>query len=382
MRGALRPQIGVALRLQVGELYHAALIGDDKAGQQVLQRYVLGMHSIDAGVGIEARQFQRREVLRRRRAGAGSVEGLQRRAVDHESDRDVLGSAHAVKVIADIAQHEADFVEVGKMIDDLGCVRLGRPRRLGECRGRQQDAGELQQITAAHGVLPGGPFGKSRTLSLAAHRRQFLAVGDERGAIAHARAVEPEHFVVGAGFESAGGFAVRPIALPDPNMIEPDDGGVIRVGEAYGYAAAVAIDVALEIDSGRQRHAVLRRNVRIGRIRHRGRMAAIAAGIEIAGPVAKIDAKPEGILEFGEIRVLFGADQKLHHADFLQRMLRQMRGIIAAHETGIGLRVRNAAGEHPIGEIVIGVPLGGRRRWRCQSRRRGNKAGGDRRKAQ
>ncbi len=51
----LRPQICVALRLQIGELHHAALVGNNEAGHQILQRYILGVHRIDAGVSFEPR---------------------------------------------------------------------------------------------------------------------------------------------------------------------------------------------------------------------------------------------------------------------------------------------------------------------------------------
>ena len=130
-------------------------------------------------------------------------------------------------------------------------------------------------------------------------------------------------------------------------------------------AAAVAIDVAFEIDAGRPGDPILRRDIGIVRILDRRCMAAIAAGIEIAGAVAKSDAEPECVLESWKVRILLGADQELHRADLLQRMLRQVLGIVMARETGIGFRVRNAAGEHALGEIgveflIIGQGLGRR----------------------
>ena len=91
---------------------------------------------------------------------------------------------------------------------------------------------------------------------------------------------------------------------------------VVVVGKRDIDAAAVAIDVAFEIDAGRSGHPVFGRDIGVVQILDRRRVAAIAAGIEIAGPVAVIDAEPERILEIGKIRIFLGADEKSHHADF------------------------------------------------------------------
>ena len=87
-------------------------------------------------------------------------------------------------------------------------------------------------------------------LTLAAHRRQFLAVGDQRSAFVQTGAVEPEHFVVGAGLQCAGRLRVGGVALPDADVIELEDDRIVAVGERDIDAAAVAIDVAFEIDAG------------------------------------------------------------------------------------------------------------------------------------
>ena len=180
-----------------------------------------------------------------------------------------------------------------------------------------------------------------------------------------AGAVEPEHFVVRAGLQCAGRFRVGGIALPDADVIELEDDRIVTVGECDIDSAAVAIDVAFEIDAGRPGDPILRRDIGIVRVLDRRCMAAIAAGIEIAGAVAKSDAEPECVLESWKVRIFLGADQELHRADLLQRMLRQVLGIVMARETGIGFRVRNAAGEHALGEIgveflIIGQGLGRR----------------------
>src|SRR5580704_1898286 len=88
--------------------------------------------------------------------------------------------------------------------------------------------------------------------SLVPDRGQFLAVGDERGAFVQFGSIEPEYLVVGAGIERDGGGLVRVLAFPDADAVErPDDHGSIIIGEADGDAAAVAIDGADDIGSGR-----------------------------------------------------------------------------------------------------------------------------------
>ena len=61
------------------------------------------------------------------------------------------------------------------------------------------------------------------------------------------------------------------------------------------------------------------------------------AGVEIAAAVAVSEAKPEGVVELLVLLVDFRRDQQLHRSDLLLRMPRQMLGIVAAHEAGIGL---------------------------------------------
>ena len=175
--------------------------------------------------------------------------------------------------------------------------------------------------------------------------------------------------------ERARRFGVRRIAFPDADVIEGDDNRIVVVGKGDVDAAAVTIDVAFEIDAGGFGHAILRRYVGIVGVLYGRRMAAIAAGIEIAGPIAKIDAEPECILEDRKVRVFFGADEELHHADFLQRMLRQVRGVVAAHEAGIGFRFGQVAGEHPLGKIGVELLVVGEGRPGRKDTNRGQYAG-------
>ena len=153
-------------------------------------------------------------------------------------------------------------------------------------------------------------------------------------------AVDPENLVVGAGHQRIAGFVVGLVALPDRDPLEPDDRGFVVFRHRHVDAAAIAIDAAAEADfiAG-----VFGDDV-----------AAIAAGVEIAGPVAIFDAKPERIIGGVLVRRNFRRHQQLHRADLLLGMPRQMIGIVAAHEAGIGL-LAGRPGEHP---DVEGVGLG------------------------
>src|SRR5262249_55780374 len=63
--------------------------------------------------------------MRRRR-----VERLERRAVHHQRDRDLVGAADALVVVLDVAEHEIDLVEIAQVIDHLALVgRRGSPAR-------------------------------------------------------------------------------------------------------------------------------------------------------------------------------------------------------------------------------------------------------------
>src|SRR4051794_39044464 len=79
-----------------------------------------------------------------------------------------------------------------------------------------------------------------------------------------------------------------------------------------------------------------------------------AAGVEIAGAVTISEAEAEGVMELLVFGVQFRRDQQLHRGDLLLRMARQMLGIIAPHEAGIGL----VAGCARIHARVEGLGLG------------------------
>jgi len=51
---ASRPEVEIALRLQLGDPHHAAAFGGNKARQQILQRDILRLHGVAAGGEFEA----------------------------------------------------------------------------------------------------------------------------------------------------------------------------------------------------------------------------------------------------------------------------------------------------------------------------------------
>ena len=108
-------------------------------------------------------------------------------------------------------------------------------------------------------------------------RRQFLAVGHELGTFAQFGAIDSENLVVGAGDQIIAGIVVGLVALPDPNPLQADERGfVVLHGDID--TAALAIDAAAEVDF-------------LGFILGDD-MAAEAAGVEIARPVARALGAP------------------------------------------------------------------------------------------
>ncbi|MGY4378931.1 hypothetical protein ACVWZ3_006570 [Bradyrhizobium sp. i1.3.6] len=136
------------------------------------------------------------------------------------------------------------------------------------------------------------------------------------------------------------GFVVRLVVLPDPDPRQPYDRRLVVPGERNADTAAFAVDTAAEPDLG----AVLGENS----------VVTGATGVEIAGAMAVSEAEPEGVVELLVLLVQFRRDQQLHRGDLLLRMPRQMCGIVAADEAGIGL----AAGCPGIHARVEGFGLG------------------------
>src|SRR5712671_5375775 len=152
----LRPQINVALALQLGDEHHAALVGDREARQQILERDVLATHRVDAGIELDVRLHQRGEFARGLGTGGGGMERPQRRAVHHKRDRHLLGPTGAFEVMIDVAQHEAGLVEVAQMIDRLGARVALRARGFFAGRDQRARRGERrrQDVASVHGRLP------------------------------------------------------------------------------------------------------------------------------------------------------------------------------------------------------------------------------------
>ena len=191
--------------------------------------------------------------------------------------------------------------------------RPASPRRAAATKAviGSDGASQLKQIASAHEALlrsaPECPFtacGASPPVPCGRRRARRI----RRGSVRSSR-----NTLSSAPACKAGGSRVGRVTFPDADVIEFDDHRIVIVGERHSDAAAVAIDVAFEVDTGRPRHPVLGRDIGIVRIFDRRRMAAIAAGIEIAGAIAKIDAEPKRILEIRKVRIFLGADQKLHH---------------------------------------------------------------------
>ena len=94
-----------------------------------------------------------REIERKRLAvdeehvgrGARRVKRFECRPVHDQRDRHFVRAAHAVVVVADVAQHEIDLVEIGQVIGDLGLIRRGGFGARGQDRNGHDRAGQLQQ---------------------------------------------------------------------------------------------------------------------------------------------------------------------------------------------------------------------------------------------
>src|SRR6476661_4953596 len=83
-------------------------------------------------------------------------------------------------------------------------------------------------------------------------------------------------------------------------------------------------------------------------------VTAVAAGVEVSGPVAERQPEPERVVEDFILSDLLGRDQKLHGVHLLQRMPDEMRGVVLANEAGIGFfLLAGIAGQQPFGKAVV-----------------------------
>jgi hypothetical protein len=83
-------------------------------------------------------------------------------------------------------------------------------------------------------------------------------------------------------------------------------------------------------------------------------VTAVAAGVEVSGPVAERQPEPERVVEDFILSDLLGRDQKLHGVHLLQRMPDEMRGVVLANEAGIGFfLLAGIAGQQPVGKAVV-----------------------------
>src|SRR5450432_821566 len=86
-------------------------------------------------------------------------------------------------------------------------------------------------------VAQAGEVAASR--SLVPDCRQFLAVGHQRSTFPCVGAVEPEDLVVGAADQRMLGFLVGLVVLPDADLFEPDDRGLVVLRQRHLDAAAI-----------------------------------------------------------------------------------------------------------------------------------------------
>lgn len=108
---------------------------------------------------------------------------------------------------------------------------------------------------------------------------EFLAISNKLGAFARINAVDAKYLVVGPGNEVVAGLLVGIVTVPDSNPFQPHHNGFVVFQSSHIEAATVAIDAATEAGF---LTSVLCNN-----------MSATAAGIEIAGAMAVLDAEPE-----------------------------------------------------------------------------------------
>ena len=83
-------------------------------------------------------------------------------------------------------------------------------------------------------------------------------------------------------------------------------------------------------------------------------VTAVAAGVEVSGPVAERQPEPKRVVEGFILRELLGRDQKLHGVHLLERMPGEMRGVVQANEAGIGFfLLAGIAGKQSFGKAVV-----------------------------
>src|SRR5262245_18401931 len=151
------PQIDVSRRLQLRDAHDAPFLGHDESQRQVLQRDVLRLHGVAAGIERRRRLRELAEAAHDLGVRRDRVERLERRTVYDQRDGHLVGTSGTLEMVADIAEHETDLVEVGEVIDDLrflGVGGFGAHRARGGCKQRAR-RGERprEQVASMHGLL-------------------------------------------------------------------------------------------------------------------------------------------------------------------------------------------------------------------------------------
>src|SRR4029077_7649760 len=115
------------------------------------------------------------------------------------------------------------------------------------------------------------------------HGGEFLPIGHQRAALLEAFAVEPEDAVVRAPAERKSIFLGFVVA-PDADGVEPDPGRFAVSGKLHADAAPLAIDRAIELRLVAGRQGLFD-------------VTAVAAGVEVSGPVAERQPESERVVE-------------------------------------------------------------------------------------
>ena len=117
--------------LQLGKANHAAFVRHGETWQQIHNLYILTGHRVYACFEAHARFPETVSARHRFGKGAGLVKGSQRRPVHNDGDLRFVRPANTLYVIANIAKHESDFVEVAEVYtalcnpSDCVCAKAG-----------------------------------------------------------------------------------------------------------------------------------------------------------------------------------------------------------------------------------------------------------------
>ncbi|WP_312010273.1 hypothetical protein [Bradyrhizobium neotropicale] len=105
-----------------------------------------------------------------------------------------------------------------------------------------------------HGTLPqlswlaDGRIIHFASVSFVPDGGEFPAVGHKLGTFFRACAIDAKDLVVRAGDERVFGLLVRLVAIPSPDPLKADDGGLVVFRQCHIDTATFTIDAAIETD--------------------------------------------------------------------------------------------------------------------------------------